>query len=91
MAIAGTEGYTENADSLIARYESVSCAEKYKSVLHLTPIPKKVSDVLDIGAGTGADAAWLAAAGIGCSPLSQRIAFEMLRRPPIAADRVGCR
>jgi len=61
MVIAGTEGYTESADSLIARYESVSFAEKYESVFHL--MPEKTSDVLDIGAGTGADAAWFAAAG----------------------------
>lgn len=61
MVIAGTEGYSESADSLIARYESVSFAEKYESVFHL--MPEKTSDVLDIGAGTGADAAWFAAAG----------------------------
>lgn len=61
MAIVGTEGYTESAYSLIARYESVSFTEKYESVLHL--MPEKASDVLDIGAGTGVDAAWLAAAG----------------------------
>ncbi|OAI13469.1 hypothetical protein A1359_12300 [Methylomonas lenta] len=78
MVIAGTEGYTESADSLIARYERVSFAEKYESVFHL--MPEKTSDVLDIGAGTEADAAWFAAAGLGCSPLSQRIAFEILRK-----------
>ena len=61
MVIAGTEGYTEDADTLIARYESISFTEKYESVLHL--MPKKASDVLDIGAGTGVDAAWFAAAG----------------------------
>jgi len=61
MVIAGTEGYTESADSLIARYESVSFAEKYECVFHL--MPEKTSDVLDIGAGTGVDAAWFAAAG----------------------------
>ena len=61
MIIAGTEGYAEDADSLIERYESVSFTGKYESVLHL--MPEKASDVLDIGAGTGADAAWLAAAG----------------------------
>ncbi len=61
MAVAGNEGYTEYADTLIARYESISFTEKYESVLHL--MPKKASDVLDIGAGTGVDAAWLAAAG----------------------------
>jgi SAM-dependent methyltransferase len=61
MIIAGTEGYAEDADSLIERYESVSFAKKYESVLHL--IPDRPGDVLDIGAGTGVDAAWLAAVG----------------------------
>lgn len=61
MVIAGTEGYAGDADSLIELYESVSSAKKYEPVLHL--IPQKAGDALDIGAGTGVDSAWLAAAG----------------------------
>lgn len=59
--VPGTEGYSEYAEWLIPQYESVPFVEKYKAVLHL--LPTKASEILDIGAGTGADAAWLATKG----------------------------
>jgi SAM-dependent methyltransferase len=59
--IRGTQGYADNADELIERYESLSFTYKHEEVLHL--IPSAPSSALDIGAGTGADAAWLAARG----------------------------
>lgn len=59
--VPGTEGYFEDAESLIPRYESVPFTEKYQAVFHL--LPTKASKVLDIGAGTGVDAAWLATRG----------------------------
>jgi len=59
--IAGTKGYAEEAEELVKRYESIPFAEKHQAVLHL--IPNTPCSVLDIGAGTGADAAWLARLG----------------------------
>ena len=59
--ISGTEGYAEEADELFQRYESTSFAEVHRSVLRL--IPTAPSWVLDIGSGTGRDAAALAAMG----------------------------
>jgi 2-polyprenyl-3-methyl-5-hydroxy-6-metoxy-1,4-benzoquinol methylase len=59
--ISGTNGYAEEADELVKRYESISFAEKHRPVLHL--IPSSPISVLDIGAGTGADAAFLSASG----------------------------
>ena len=59
--IAGTKGYAEEAEELVKRYESIPFAEKHQAVLHL--IPSAPCSVLDIGAGTGADAAWLAGLG----------------------------
>jgi 2-polyprenyl-3-methyl-5-hydroxy-6-metoxy-1,4-benzoquinol methylase len=59
--IAGTKGYAEEAAALVKRYESIPCVEKHQAVLHL--IPGVPCSVLDIGAGTGADAAWLAGLG----------------------------
>ena len=59
--IAGTKGYAEEAEELVKRYESIPFAEKHQAVLHL--IPSTPCRVLDIGAGTGADAAWLAGLG----------------------------
>jgi ubiquinone/menaquinone biosynthesis C-methylase UbiE len=59
--IAGTKGYAEEAEELVKRYESIPFAEKHRAVLHL--IPSVPCSVLDIGAGTGADAAWVGRAG----------------------------
>jgi len=59
--IAGTKGYAEEAEELVKRYESIPFAKKHQAVLHL--IPSAPCSVLDIGAGTGADAAWFAGLG----------------------------
>lgn len=59
--VSGTEGYADEADALFVRYESHSAAQLHRAVLHLLPTPP--ARVLDIGAGTGRDAAWLADLG----------------------------
>jgi len=59
--VPGTEGYAQSAQWLIPRYESVSFEEKYRAVRDLLPVAQ--GRVLDIGAGTGVDAAWLAQQG----------------------------
>ena len=59
--VSGTEGYAEEADELFRRYESLSAADVHRAVRHL--IPTASSRVLDIGSGTGRDAAWLAGRG----------------------------
>jgi SAM-dependent methyltransferase len=59
--VSGTEGYAEEAEDLFKRYESISGAETHKAVLHL--IPAAASRILDVGAGTGRDAAWFAEMG----------------------------
>jgi SAM-dependent methyltransferase len=61
VPVGGTEGYAEAADELVGRYESISFADSHRPVLHL--IPTVAGVVLDIGAGTGRDAAGLAAMG----------------------------
>ena len=58
---SGTQGYAEEAETLIKRYESVSFTDVHELVLHL--IPTTPCRVLDIGSGTGRDAAALAAMG----------------------------
>lgn len=60
-AVPGTAGYAEAAEWLIPRYESVPFEDKYRAVRDLLPTEPGV--VLDIGAGTGVDAAWFAAQG----------------------------
>jgi SAM-dependent methyltransferase len=59
--VSGTEGYAEEADWLIRQYESIAFDDVHRSVFHL--IPKAAGLVLDIGAGTGRDAAGFAAMG----------------------------
>jgi SAM-dependent methyltransferase len=61
MKANGTEGYGETADALVKHYESLSFADVHRETLHL--IPATPSRVLDVGAGTGRDAAALAALG----------------------------
>src|SRR4051794_16949573 len=58
---SGTEGYAAEADSLFVRYESIPSEQAHAAVLHL--LPKPPARVLDIGAGTGRDAAWFASLG----------------------------
>ena len=54
-------GYAHAARELIAHYEAVSPARLYAPVGDL--LPAMPSRIVDIGAGTGRDAAWLANAG----------------------------
>jgi SAM-dependent methyltransferase len=61
VQVSGTEHYAEEAPDLLKRYESISFAETHRSVMHL--IPNEPCRVLDIGAGTGRDAAGFAAMG----------------------------
>lgn len=61
--VSGTEGYAREADALVRQYESISFADVHRHVLHL--IPTAPGRVLDIGSGTGRDAASLAAMGHG--------------------------
>lgn len=58
---SGTEGYAEAAEELFKRYEGIPAAEAHRAVLHM--IPAVPSRVLDIGSGTGRDAAWFATIG----------------------------
>ncbi|MFJ1702502.1 class I SAM-dependent methyltransferase [Kitasatospora sp. NPDC088346] len=58
---AGTAGYGEAAEALAEQYESVSFAEVHHEVLHL--LPSEPGVVVDVGAGSGRDAAALAALG----------------------------
>lgn len=58
---SGTEGYADEADALVQQYESVPFAAAHAPVMHF--FPRSPARVLDIGAGTGRDAAGLATLG----------------------------
>jgi SAM-dependent methyltransferase len=59
--VSGTEGYADEAGELFRLYESIPAADAHRAVLHL--IPAMPANVLDIGSGTGRDAAWFAELG----------------------------
>ncbi|KVQ66758.1 SAM-dependent methyltransferase [Burkholderia territorii] len=61
IGVSGTEGYAENAPSLIEQWQDISFAEHHAPIMHL--VPQAPSSVLDIGAGIGTDAAALATMG----------------------------
>ncbi|MFJ7277365.1 class I SAM-dependent methyltransferase [Kitasatospora sp. NPDC098663] len=59
--LSSTAGYGEAAEELAVQYESVTFAEVHADLLDSYPPPPAA--VLDVGAGTGRDAAALAALG----------------------------
>jgi SAM-dependent methyltransferase len=80
--ISGTENYADEAPELLKRYESISFADAHAPVLQL--IPPTPSRVLDIGAGTGRDAAGLAALGhsvVSVEPTEELRRGAMLLHP----------
>ncbi len=52
------QGYEDASSDLIDKFEAISSAELFAPVRHI--FPQRPSRVLDIGAGTGRDAAWFA-------------------------------
>lgn len=78
-----TDGYSESAPTLIERYESIEFEQLHRPVLHFFPaVPSRV---LDVGAGTGRDAAALARRGhrvTAVEPTAQLRAFGQSSHPP---------
>lgn len=70
----GTEGYAEQAAELIPRYEAISFVQHHRAELHL--LPRTPSRILDIGAGTGVDAAWFAERGHSVVAVEPTTAFR---------------
>ena len=87
--VRGTQGYAENAAELIARYESIAFPEKHQAVLSL--IPPAPCGVLEVGAGPGADAHWLASQGYRVTAVEPTEVFRSharLRYPSPPVDWV---
>jgi SAM-dependent methyltransferase len=53
--------YEQNAQELVNQYESLSFEDVHAGLLDLLPAPG--TTILDVGAGSGRDAAWFAASG----------------------------
>jgi SAM-dependent methyltransferase len=80
--ISGTENYADEAPELLKRYESISFADAHAPVLQL--IPSAPCRTLDIGAGTGRDAAGLVALGhsvVAVEPTEELRRGAMLLHP----------
>lgn len=61
MPKTSTAGYGEQASALVVQYESITFEDVHRDVLHLLPAPP--ARIVDVGAGTGRDAAALARRG----------------------------
>jgi SAM-dependent methyltransferase len=59
--VLGIAGYGADAAALVKQYESISFGDVHRDVIHL--FPERPSKILDIGAGSGRDAAALAQYG----------------------------
>ncbi len=59
--VPGTRGYTEAAEKLVREFERIPFLELHSDVIYLLPQPP--ADILDIGAGSGRDAAYLTVIG----------------------------
>lgn len=74
--------YAANSDALARRYERVGAADHFAAVADLfPPTPARVAD---IGAGSGRDAAWFAAAGyrvLAVEPVAELREPAALRHP----------
>lgn len=82
--IAGTAGYAQEAEALILQYEGISFDAVHADLLEV--IPRTPSVVLDIGSGTGRDAAHLALLGhrvVAVEPTDElRLAASRLHPSP---------
>ena len=82
VRISGTENYADEAPELLKRCESISFADAQSPILQL--IPPAPCRALDIGAGTGRDAAGLLALGhsvVAVEPTDELRRGAMLLHP----------
>jgi SAM-dependent methyltransferase len=85
--VKGTEGYAENAQSLIRQWQAVSFAEHHEPIMHL--VPMHPGRILDVGAGIGSDAAAFAAMGhtvVAVEPVDALRAAGMRLQPSLRIE-----
>ncbi len=85
--ILGAAGYGANALALADQYESIEFADVHRDVLHFFPL--QACSVLDIGAGSGRDAAALACKGhhvVAVEPTAELRAEGMRRHAALPID-----
>lgn len=85
--MSGTEGYAAQADALVPLYEGIAFAQFHAPILHL--VPTTPIHVLDIGAGTGRDAAGFAEMGhhvLAVEPTAELRAHGLALHPSPAIE-----
>jgi protein-L-isoaspartate O-methyltransferase len=76
--------YDANAAEAVALYESVPAAEVHGWMLDV--LPKRAGLVLEVGAGSGRDAGWLASLGhqvVAVEPSNRMRAFAQRQDPDL--------
>jgi|TARA_R110002072_G_scaffold517_8_gene3179 SAM-dependent methyltransferase len=81
------QGYAAASASLIRKFDAISSVELYAPVRHL--LPEKPSRIVDIGAGTGRDAAWLASQGHDVVAVEPVAAFREAGRARHRSPRIA--
>lgn len=79
MTLPSTAGYADEADILAVRYETLTFEGVHHDILHLVPPapqPGMTGRALDIGAGTGRDAAALARRGFAVTAAEPTVALR---------------
>ena len=74
--------YDQNAEQLVSQYESLSFEDVHPALLDLLPAPG--ATILDVGAGSGRDAAWFADKGydvVAVEPSETMRTFARRRHP----------
>lgn len=85
--MSGTEGYAAEADALVPVYEGIAFARFHAPIMHL--VPTTPVGVLDVGAGTGRDAAGFAEMGhrvLAVEPTAELRAHGMALHPSPAIE-----
>lgn len=78
--------YDQNAEQLVSQYELLSFEHVHAALLDLLPAPG--ATILDVGAGSGRDAAWLAAKGYEVVAAEPSEAMRTLARQRHPSPRI---
>ena len=84
---SSTDGYAEEAPILIKRYDAIDFKAYHRDVFPLLPPPP--DELLDIGAGTGRDAAGFGAMGYTVAAVEPTAAFRAYAAEVHASPRIS--
>jgi len=79
--------YDQKAEQLVSQYESLTFEHVHPALPTMLPPPG--ATILDIGAGSGRDAAWFAAKGYDVVAAEPSEAMRTLARQPVEYENTG--